>query len=232
VTTAGLPPIDLSGRGDQLPAAARHTLVVGVLGAHLIAGWALMQIDAVRDAVKEAAPLFVDLLTPAPPPPPPPPPSPVVRKPIPKPPPPVIATPPVPTPDPTPSFVVPAPEPPPPVVAAPEPAPAPPAPPARPAPAPEPKVIPPTAVRYITPPAPVYPSQSQKLRETGRVLLRVEIGTDGRARQVLVARSSGFARLDDAAASAVRAARFAPHTENGTALVVWTQVPIEFELER
>ena len=231
MTTAGLPPIDLSERGDQLPSVARHTLVVGVLSAHLVAGWALLQIDAVRDAVKEAAPLFVDLLAPPTPPPPPPPPPPALRKPTPRPPP-VIATPPAPTPDPAPSFVVPAPEPPPPVVAAPEPPPAPPVPPAPPPPPPEPKTIPPTAVRYVTPPAPLYPSQSQKLRETGRVLLRVEIGTDGRARHVLVARSSGFARLDDAAATAVRAARFAPYTENGTALVVWTQVPIEFELER
>lgn len=229
MTTAGLPPIDLRQRGDRLPSAARHTLVVGVLGVHILAGWALMQIDAVRSAVAEAAPLFVDLLAPpAPPPPPPPPAPPVVRK-QPKPPPPVIAAAPAPTPDPAPAFEVAAPEPPPPVVAAPEPPAAPPTPPAPP-PAPEPKVIPATAVRYVTPPAPVYPTQSQRLKEQGRVLLRVEIGTDGRARQVLVARSSGHARLDDAALTAVRAARFAPYTENGIALVVWTQVPIEFEL--
>jgi protein TonB len=229
MTTAGLPPIDLSERGDQLPSAARHTLVVGVLSAHLVAGWALMQVDAVRDAVKEAAPLFVDLLAPPAPPPPPPPPAPVLRKPTPRPPP-VIATPPAPTPDPTPSFVVPAPEPPPPVAAAPEPPPAPPAPPAPPPPPPEPKVIPATAVRYVAPPAPVYPAQSQRMKEQGRVLLRVEIGADGRARQVLVSRSSGHARLDESAASAVRQARFAPYTENGVALVVWTNVPIDFEL--
>ena len=229
VTTARLPPIDLSERGDQLPAAARHTLVVGVLGAHLVAGWALLQVDAVRNAVHEAAPLFVDLLAPpAPPPPaPPPPPPPVLRKPTPRPPP-VIATPPAATPDPTPPFVVPAPEPPAPLAAAPEPPAAPPTPPAPP-PA-EPKVIPATAVRYVTPPAPLYPAQSQRMKEQGRVLLRVEIGADGRARQVLVSRSSGHARLDESAASAVRQARFAPYTENGVALVVWTHVPIDFEL--
>ena len=56
MTTAGWPPIDPSQRGDQLPPAARHGLVAGVLGAHLVAGWALMQIDAVRDAVTETAP--------------------------------------------------------------------------------------------------------------------------------------------------------------------------------
>ncbi|HEX6722596.1 MAG TPA: energy transducer TonB [Burkholderiaceae bacterium] len=225
---AELPPIDLNARGDRLPPGARHILVAGVLGAHLAAGWALMQLDMVRNAVAEAAPLFVDLLAP-PAPPPPPRPPPVVRKQPPKPPP-IIAAAPSPSPEP-PAFVAPpVPEPtPPPVMVAPEPPPPPPAPPPPP---PQPKVIPATAVRYVNPPAPVYPAQSQRLREAGLVLLRVEIGVDGRARQVLVARSSGFARLDDAAASAVRAARFAPHTENGTALVVWTQVPIEFELER
>ena len=228
MTTAGLPPIDLSERGDQWPSAARHTLVVGVLSAHLVAGWALMQIDAVRNAVTDAAPLFVDLLAPPAPPPPPPPPPPALRKPTPRPPP-VIATPPAPTPDPTPSFEVPAPEPPT-VVAAPDPPPAPQAPPAPPPPPSEPKVIPATAVRYVTPPAPVYPAQSQRMKEQGRVLLRVEIGADGRARQVLVSRSSGHARLDESAASAVRQARFAPYTENGVALAVWTNVPIDFEL--
>jgi protein TonB len=124
-----------------------------------------------------------------------------------------------------PTFVVPAPEPPPP---APEPPPSAPPPPAPP---PEPKTIPATAVRYITPPAPTYPAASRRLREAGRVVLRVEIGTDGRARQVTVSNSSGHPRLDESAAASVRSARFAPYTENGVALVVWTLVPIEFELE-
>lgn len=233
MTTAKLPPIDLNARGDRLPPGARHTLVAGVVGVHLAAAWALMQVDVVRQAVAQSAPLFVEMLAPpAPPRPVPPPPPPEIRKPIAKrEPPPILAAAPMPNPEPPVFVAPPAPEPPTPVVVAPEPAQAlpPPAPPAQP---PEPKTIAPTAVRYLTPPAPVYPRQSEKLRESGRVLLRVEIGTDGRARQVLVARSSGFARLDDAAVTAVRAARFAPYTENGIALVVWTQVPIEFELER
>jgi protein TonB len=228
MTTAELPPIDLSARSDQLPGAARHTLVIGVLGAHVLAGWALMQVDAVRQAVSEAAPLFVSLVSPpAPPvpaPPPPPPPKPIPKRE----PPPIVAAAPAPQVVEAPSFVVPAPEPPP-VVAAPEPPPPPaPPPPALP---PEPKTIPSTSVRYITPPAPNYPAASKRLREAGRVVLRVEIGTDGRARQVTVSNSSGHARLDESAAASVRTARFAPYTENGVALVVWTLVPIEFELE-
>jgi periplasmic protein TonB len=226
MTTAELPPIDLSARSDQLPGAARHTLVIGVLGAHVLAGWALMQVDAVRQAVSEAAPLFVSLVNPPAPAVPPPPPPATPPQPVPKrAPPPIVAAAPAPQVQ-APTFVVPAPEPPPP---APEPPP-PPAPPPL-APPPEPKTIPATAVRYITPPAPTYPAASKRLREAGRVVLRVEIGTDGRARQVTVSNSSGHPRLDESAAASVRTARFAPYTENGVALVVWTLVPIEFELE-
>lgn len=234
MTTAQLL-IDLNARGDRLPSGARHALVAGVIGVHLAAAWALMQVDAVRQAVAQSAPLFVEMLAPAAPPrPAPAPPAPEIRRPIPKrEPPPVLAAAPTPSPEPPVFVAPPAPEPPAPSMVAPEPAPAWPPPPPAPLPQPpEPKTIAPTAVRYLTPPAPVYPRQSEKLREAGRVLLRVEIGTDGRARQVLLARSSGFARLDDAATSAVRSARFAPYTENGIALVVWTQLPIEFELER
>lgn len=109
--------------------------------------------------------------------------------------------------------------------------PPPPAPPAPPAPPPTPKTIPATAVQYLDPPAPTYPSASKRLGESGRVLIRVEIDTVGRARQIQLIRSSGSSRLDQAAMAAVKAARFKPYTENGEPLVVWTTVPIDFELE-
>ena len=98
-------------------------------------------------------------------------------------------------------------------------------------PAPPPRTIPATAVQYLDPPAPLYPAASRRLGESGRVLVRVEIDTHGRARQVQLMRSSGSLRLDDAALTAVRGARFKPYTENGEPLVVWTTVPIVFELE-
>lgn len=61
--------------------------------------------------------------------------------------------------------------------------------------------------------------------------MRVEIDTHGRARQVLLTQSSGANRLGEAVLAAVRAARFKPYTENGEPLVVWTTVPIVFELD-
>ena len=63
------------------------------------------------------------------------------------------------------------------------------------------------------------------------MLVRVEIDAQGHARQVQLSRSSGSTRLDEAALAAVRVARFRPYTENGSPLVVWTTVPIVFELE-
>ncbi|HEV8688742.1 MAG TPA: energy transducer TonB, partial [Ideonella sp.] len=207
---------------------AGHGLVVAVVVAHLGAGWGLMQIESVRAAVAEVAPLVVDFITlPLPPAPPvPPPPPPITPRALPPPPAPLIAAAPSIQPSPAPMTV--AAPPPEPVPAPAEPA----TPPAPPAPAPTVRTIPSAAVSYLEPPAPVYPRASRRQGEQGEVLLKVEIGADGRARQVLVSRSSGHPRLDDAALAAVRAARFKPYTENGVPQVVWTTVPIQFELEK
>ena len=226
----GLPfadPLPLSGDYERSSGLVRRALVVGVLAAHSLAGWGLMQVDSVRQAVREMTPLMLDLIAPpAPPAPQPPPPKPPKAVKTPPPSAPVIAVTPSPSPA-SPVFVVPPPpaEPPPPVTEAPA---APPAPPAAPA---TPKTIPATAVQYLDPPAPVYPSASRRLGESGRVLVRVEIDAQGHARQVQLSRSSGSTRLDEAALAAVRVARFKPYTENGSPLVVWTTVPIVFELE-
>ena len=210
-------------------------VVGGVLLAHLGAMWALLQVDSVRAAAREAAPLFVDFIAAASPPapelPPPPPPPPELAPPPPKPKP-VIAAKPKPA---TAPPVFEAPPPPPP-----EPAPAPPAvvvveapPPAPPAPAaaPQPKTVDVTAVRYLEPPAPVYPSISRRSGEAGRVVVRVLIDSTGKPRQLALQQPSGYTRLDDSALSAVRAARFQPYTEGGVAQPVWVLIPIVFALE-
>ncbi len=59
---------------DELGPTARRVLTGGVLAAHVLGGWALLQVDAVRQAVIEAAPIMVSLIdAPAPPKPAPPP---------------------------------------------------------------------------------------------------------------------------------------------------------------
>jgi protein TonB len=57
------------------------------------------------------------------------------------------------------------------------------------------------------------------------------VDAQGQPQQVSLHRSSGFARLDEQALQALRAARFAPHTVNGVA-VPWTALaPLAYELE-
>lgn len=93
-----------------------------------------------------------------------------------------------------------------------------------------PRTIPPSEVQYLEPPAPVYARMSAQMRESGKALVRVFIDERGRARDVQVGISSGFARLDDAALAAVRNGRFRPHPDNDLAVGVRAFIPIEFEL--
>ena len=50
----------------------------------------------------------------------------------------------------------------------------------------------------------------------------------GRPAQIQIERSSGFARLDDAARDAVEKALFRPHVVNGIAQPAQVLIPIEF----
>lgn len=208
-------------------------LIASVALLHLAAGWALLQVPAVRSAVLEAAPMMVDLLAPpAPPPPSPPPPPPQV----PRPPTPVLAPAPVlaapsPAPLPADAFTAPAPAPAPVSVAAPVATPSPPAPPA-PAPAPPArKRLAADAVVYLVQPPAELPVASRRAGESGVVWLRVVVDVRGLPALVQVQRSSGYARLDAQALSAMRQARFRPHTEDGVALEVEVIAPIEYPLE-
>ncbi|MET0350794.1 MAG: energy transducer TonB [Rhizobacter sp.] len=221
--------IDPLQRRDGLTKGQLRVVIAAIAAIHVGGGWGVLQIPAVRNAVTEAVPIFVNFV-PAPeppkpdlPPPPPPPPRPTPRPPAPAP---IMAAPPSPAPAP---FSVP---PPPPI---PEPAPAPPAPvevaPTPPAPPPPARNLPPEAADYLVRPPLVYPRASTRLRESGTVTLRVYIGEDGLPKDVQVARSSGFARLNEAAVDAVRKARFKPYLENGRAIAGWVTLPLVFELE-
>lgn len=84
------------------------------------------------------------------------------------------------------------------------------------------------SVEYVRPPAPVYPRESSRRHEYGTVLLRVLVDPSGRAAQILVERTSGHTRLDEAAREAVRKALFRPHEVNGVAQAAQVLIPIEF----
>jgi protein TonB len=195
-----------------------------ILALHAGALWGLMQIQSVREAVEEAVPIMVGLVT-LPPkeppkpliePPPPPKPRPVKPKPEPQ----MIAAQ---TEAPA-QITAPLPEPEPVIVEEPPPPPPPPA--AAPAP-----IIPPSFVAaYLDNPAPAYPPRSKRLGETGTVLLRVVVDENGRPESVDVATSSGFARLDRAALDAVRRWKFVPAKQGGRAVKAAVLVPLEFQL--
>lgn len=120
----------------------------------------------------------------------------------------------------------------------PEPAPAPAEPPP-PAPAP---AAPAEPAPVITPPrvdasyrgntAPSYPAASRRLREEGKVLLRIFVKADGSVGEVVVSRSSGHARLDDAAVQAVKRWKLIPARRGSEPFATWYTLPIEFNLEK
>ena len=224
---------------EPLGPAAKRALVAGMLGAHVLGGWALLQVPAVREAAGQFAPIRVEMIAPEPeapkPPPPPPPPPPKVQPKTPPPPVPVIAAAPPPIPQPAPVFTAPPPPPEPPAPPAPTapPAPAvPPAPPVPPAPAPAaPRQVVLTETDWIRIPQLDYPLASKRLREQGVVLVRALIDTRGMPRQVVLQKSSGFPRLDQEALGKAVTARVKPRTENGVPFEFWIVMPLAFELE-
>jgi protein TonB len=93
-----------------------------------------------------------------------------------------------------------------------------------------PKLV--SAVEYLREPTPRYPPQSRRLREQGVVVLRVVIDEQGRACNIEVETSSGYARLDRAAREAVASAAFRPYVEDGAPRRAQVLIPIEFSLSR
>jgi len=191
------------------------------LALHALVAVALLSYAPARQALLAAAPIMVDLIAPpkAEPPKPPPPvelpkPRPVARA-VPVP----VETPPV--------LTAPA-EAPSPVVAPPPP----PLPPAPVAVAPAEPVTPPIFnANYLDNPAPTYPAMARRMREEGKVILRVLVNPKGAAEEVQVRTSSGSARLDDAARDTVRRWKFVPARRGAEAVPAWVLIPISFRLE-
>lgn len=77
---------------------------------------------------------------------------------------------------------------------------------------------------------PVYPPSSRRAGEEGTVKLRLQVDERGQPRDIQVAQSSGFERLDQAAIEAVRKWRFIAANSGSQAIAAWTQVSITFRL--
>ncbi len=85
---------------------------------------------------------------------------------------------------------------------------------------------------YLNNPKPGYPSISRRLGEEGVVMLRVYVSAQGTPDQIQLLKSSGFARLDQAAQEAVARWRFIPARQGKIATAAWVQVPVSFQLRR
>lgn len=78
---------------------------------------------------------------------------------------------------------------------------------------------------------PTYPFLSRKLGEEGKAVLRVELDESGQIERATVKTSSGYARLDEAALSAVRHWHCNPAQRNGVVVRAVALQPVSFVLE-
>lgn len=96
--------------------------------------------------------------------------------------------------------------------------------------APAPVTAPRFNADYLNNPAPAYPPLSRRLREEGRVMLRVLVDARGLPERVELRHSSGHERLDRVALETVRQWKFVPARRGEDAVSAWVIVPISFSL--
>jgi periplasmic protein TonB len=233
-TLAALRPTGWMRARPKYSSAAGASIVV-LLHVAIVAG--LLQVDATRSALTAAVPIVVRLITPQ---------EPQgrvetppkalavaqVHRPKPATPPPLTTT----VTEAPSSFVAPSP-----AIEAPVPDPQPaPAPSTAAVSVPAPVVSAPAAPAAVTPPsfnadylnnpAPAYPTVSRRLREEGKVVLRVFVNEQGAPAEVQLKNSSGFARLDSVAVDTVKHWRFLPARRGAEPVAAWVLVPISFSL--
>ena len=78
---------------------------------------------------------------------------------------------------------------------------------------------------------PEYPVESRRNGETGTVVLRVHVQADGWLSEISVRKSSGFPRLDAAAAEWIMNCRFKPATRDGAPIDAWASQTYTFNLK-
>lgn len=91
-------------------------------------------------------------------------------------------------------------------------------------------------VTYYTPPTfktrvpPVYPESARAKHETGAVVLKVLVGSDGKPKQFILFKSSGHKDLDDSVMAAAKASTYNPATRGATPTVGFYDVTYRFTL--
>jgi protein TonB len=88
-----------------------------------------------------------------------------------------------------------------------------------------------SGIEYLRQPQADYPPLSRRMGEEGEVMLRILINEKGLPERVDIQKSSGYARLDEAARQAGFRAAFKPYVENGKIISVYVTQPIKFRLD-
>lgn len=83
---------------------------------------------------------------------------------------------------------------------------------------------------YLNNPSPNYPLDAKRKNIQGKVLVQVTVKSDGSAKEVIIARSSGYKSLDEAAIEAVRQWRFIPARKGSQSVQANVIVPVEFKI--
>ena len=84
--------------------------------------------------------------------------------------------------------------------------------------------------KLACPISPEYPTSCVRRGQQGAVILEVRVLATGRAGEIKVFKSSGYAKLDVAAIAAMRRAPFLPARKNGRNVESWIKVPVRFVL--
>lgn len=84
---------------------------------------------------------------------------------------------------------------------------------------------------YLQNRLPVFPRASVAAREAGTVVLRVLVTPQGRAQSADIYRSSGHARLDEAAQRAVLTWRYIPAERGRRPVLSWTLISVRFQTD-
>ncbi len=85
-------------------------------------------------------------------------------------------------------------------------------------------------VAYLNNPAPEYPKMARRSGQEGRVILKVLVAENGKPEKVVLATSSGYEALDQAAIEAVKQWSFIPAKRNNQAMSASVLVPVKFSL--
>jgi protein TonB len=94
-----------------------------------------------------------------------------------------------------------------------------------------PPPTPPRTADYLNNPKPPYPALSRRHGEEGIVRLNILVNPDGSVARLALAKSSGYARLDESAMKTVQASwKFEPASQAGKPVAAWVIVPIQFTL--